>query len=188
MHRAIVKVLKDLRVEANISKQILLDVIIHWGRDMKRIESAQSGDGSATKHIAHQAFWIRKLKPISNAYPQDEMDSARLKRTTVRPTKEIVDINERVAIALACKALLLYVEKGIFFDVNLATDKALDPPPGADVSRMRAFLKAYFREKISQADGTIYDNLLYSMRYRTFGPHHMTQILDQAVFGSIYTK
>lgn len=186
LHQTISNTLREnLKAEAAISKQIVLDVIIHWERDMDRISAAQHGEGSATKHIAHQAFWIRKLKPISRAYRTEDLNAARRAKQAIHFSQEIVDANERVAIALACKLLIVYVEDAIFFDVTVGSNVKAAPLPSA-AERTKQFLREYFSQRIGGADGAIIDNLLYNMRYRTFGPHHMTQILDQAVFATIH--
>lgn len=65
-----------LAVEAKISKARLYDIAWRWKTDMNRISRSAKNGVRPAKHSAYLAFWIRKLKAISQAYFLRDMESA----------------------------------------------------------------------------------------------------------------
>lgn len=88
-------------IDATISNALLYDVALHWKKDISRIEASKTVVVRPTEHAGYLAFWIRKLKPISQAYYVSDLKRAGSTSMTVDPTSEIIDINEQAAIRLA---------------------------------------------------------------------------------------
>jgi hypothetical protein len=176
--------LKTLGVHANISMFRLFDVVQRWERDAKRLGSEHADGFHPVKYIAYQAFWIRKLKPVSNAYRIKDLEMGR-----PSPTREIVDINERLAIRVAVWNLLTFAETGLYpterGDANAVKTKVKPAVLRDYIKSYLQFPDATVKGQPGKAKGTTYQNLVYNQRYRTFGPHHLVHILDQALFGAL---
>ena len=174
--------LTQLRFEAKISMFRLMDVVHRWERDITRLQREQKNGVHPIKHIAYQAFWIRKLKPVSDAYRTADLDAAAEAGEQISPTREVVDINERLAILVAILYLQRFAERGLYPspDANAEGATRVDP------QLLQAYLTQYMRfPEGPDRKGTTYENLIYNQRYRTFGPHHLTHIFDQVVFGAL---
>jgi hypothetical protein len=76
------------------SPKRLSNAIVHFLKDMERIDLQRRGSVSVIKFLGYLGFWIRNIKPIRLAYlkgtPDFEIN-----------TYEVTDINERMAIKLA---------------------------------------------------------------------------------------
>jgi hypothetical protein len=170
-----------LAVEAEISKAQLYDIAWRWKIDMNRISrSAKSGVRPA-KHSAYLAFWIRKLKPISQAYFLRDIKSALAAKSSVDPTREIIDINERAAIRMAFSYLGGFGKAGKIVIHNASDDKFLALK--YEDSKYRQSVESYLNKKLGINGMTVSEKLIDDMRYRSFGPHHLVHIFDQFVFG-----
>ncbi len=159
--------------ESNISPKRLKSCAYHFLRDMYRIESEQRGTVSATKFAGYWAFWIRKVKPIGHAYdpsnPNFQID---------RQLSEIDTINELMGIDVAIN-FLADLGKGNVHDVHdfIRFDCA-NSCDGA--SCLRTYAKAFFNFH----DGINQKYLINSLAHRTFGPHHLTIILENLVYAA----
>lgn len=168
-------------VQAEVSIHCLINVISRWEREVSRLIEHQKLGVHPAKMIAYQAFWIRKLKPISNAYDLRDIQAASKLGKEVGIEKEILDINERVSIKVAVKYLIRYVEKGLI--PAPLQPNSIAKPAKATPGQINAYLEKYLYQ-----DSRVFEDLVYNQRYRTFGPHHFTHILDQALFGAALLK
>jgi hypothetical protein len=87
-------------IKAKVSIALLYDVARYWKSDTKRIQAFESKGMRPTEHAAYLAFWIRKLKPISQAFYLCDVDASRIAETPIDPNAEIIDFNEKAAIRL----------------------------------------------------------------------------------------
>ena len=79
----------DLQV-VQISTAKVVEAINFAARDLKRIENDLEHGASREKFAAYHAFWVARLKPITNVL-----------RPGDNGHEEVVDINERLAVILA---------------------------------------------------------------------------------------
>lgn len=97
LFEALLDILKKMSVNAHVSYRVVEEVLIHFWRDMERLYAIHHEQVHVTKACSYSAFWVRKLKPISDAYPEAAFSS--LDESGVPPLQaEITDINEQVAI------------------------------------------------------------------------------------------
>ncbi|RAU23977.1 hypothetical protein CU669_02610 [Paramagnetospirillum kuznetsovii] len=184
LNREIQECLTRLNIDAQVSMFRLVDIIHRWKRDINKMERDHPHGVHAIKHIAYQAFWIRKLKPTSNAYRIKDLEEAEARDSQVSPAKEIVDINERLSILVAIRYMMRFAEKGLYpsTDAEIAEGStAIDPDLLQDY--LREYM--YFPHRKSAMPGSTYDNLIHNQRYRTFGPHHLAHIFDQVTYGAM---
>ena len=88
------------------------DVIVHLDRDMDRLYALHQTVVHPAKHVAYTAFWIRKIKPVSYAWPLDAIQKARAEGGDVDEGLEQADINERICLQYLCHQICVYVESG----------------------------------------------------------------------------
>ncbi|HLO77922.1 MAG TPA: hypothetical protein VK196_15820 [Magnetospirillum sp.] len=176
--------------------RILFDVIKRWDKDIRRVSEVQDGNVSAVKYIAYQTFWLRKLKPVTSAFRVADIAAAEEKSKLSEESamrwlanQEVIDINEQLAVAVAVKHLLWYAKSGDFpapyaagqFDANTQ----VGAPVPFDVDALRRYLQYFLKYSATKPTGaqrkTTRDNLVYNLRYRTFGPHHLTHVFEQAL-------
>ena len=91
------RVSAEMRLQADISDNNLLEVVKRYEHDMERMSKDQGPSIAPQKRIGVLVFWIRRLKPVHMAKPVGEH--------SIR--SEIQDINEQIAIRIAT---LLIVE------------------------------------------------------------------------------
>ncbi len=189
------QILDKMRVDGLISRQVTHDVTLRWARDVNRLNDGQGPNGlSPLKYIAYQAFWVRKLKPVAHAWPREEVRAAEQEERKLSQGLEVVTVNEQVAIRLIIRLALKYAEENQYPSPDYNGYTIARPiPPG----HLREYFRAYLQHPVkdsmpaspegeAERHGTTLDNLIYNMRYRTFGPHHMTHILEQAIFAAHY--
>lgn len=177
--------LLDSGFKARVSKLRLREVIAHWQKDIDRLARVHDGNVNPAKFISYLSFWIRKIKPISDAYHIQDITPDQNGNDTAPYTKEFTDINERVAILFAVSQLLTYAKLGKLDGVNP------DDDANGDVIKQRVVnLKSFFSQSlhfladVGSMKGSNYSGLIYDMRYRTYGPHHLTTWLNQAICAS----
>jgi len=187
----------DYKIDAHISMRSVFDVIKRWDRDIRRVAEGQDDHVNPVKYIAYQTFWLRKLKPVSNAYRNSDLeeykkraasDMASAKRWLIN--KEFIEINEALAVLVAVKQILLYTKNGSFpapfssgqFHDNSSIGRPLEIKEAALREYLSYYLK-YATSKSSESSlrNSTLDNLVYNLRYRTFGPHHLTHVFEQAI-------
>lgn len=175
--------LGELNVQARLSMAVILDAIRRWRRDVRRLEEGQPKGVHPVKYIAYQVFWIRKLKPASDAYRLADLTQDPPIEPRLLATKEVIDINERLAIHVAVKLLREWTASGKYptpQNGDAAKNTSLE------TETLDHHLEAFLRfPDQTERRGSTYDNLIYNQRFRTFGPHHLAHILDQAVFGAL---
>jgi hypothetical protein len=182
LQRATGKLLRDhLNVRADLSKALFYDAALHWRGDLERISSDEPNGVRPAKQIAYLMFWIRKIKPISAAFRESDIRAARLAGRSVPAAKEIVDINERVAILLSFQFLADYARIGqiIIYDPITNTDKVHE----YDELKFNVLVMKYLDQKLGSNGKSVLQTLIRDMRYNAFGPHNMVHIMDQFVFG-----
>ena len=168
-------------IKAEVSIALLYDVATYWKSDTRRIQAFETNGMRPTEHAAYLAFWIRKLKPISQAFYLCDVDTSQTAGTPIDPTKEIIDINERAAIRLAFAHFAGCCKHGKIITHSPVTGEFLalkyeDSAFGSSVQK-------YLGQKLDMNGKTVMDKLIHDMRYRSFGPHHLVHIFDQFIFG-----
>ena len=159
--------------EYELSPLRISHVSYYFMRDIYRLNDRQGGAITATKFAGYWAFWIRKIKPIRFAY-----DRSHASYKTSKMASEVPEINERVGLELAL-SFLAGEGKGTGESLHDQVRYVCRKP--CDGS---ACLHEYTRAFFTHHRGGMQEYLLYSLAYRTFGPHHLTMILDQMIFGS----
>lgn len=176
-----VNILKEMRVRANLSKALFFDAALHWLGDSARLMAREPKGIRPAKHVAYLAFWIRKIKPISRAYPVAVWAAAANAGTLPDPTYEIVDINERLAIKYAFEVLADFSKNEKVTIHTSGEDDAHSLKYNEGL--YKDFVTKYCEQKLGNSGKTVFETLVHNMRYRTFGPHHLVHIFDQVVFG-----
>lgn len=186
--------------------KILSDVAHQWDLELRNLESQQPNGIRPTKSIASLSFWIKKLKPIRAFYVPKSKESQDSVPSTSCPVcgtpsangrsggediesqlraamnsfgLEIHDINERISITLAIEQLVDYATgEDYLLHRTVISEEGIHFNRG-DIVR---FLEKYFHQRLGKGSATIYDNMIFNMRYRTFATHHLVHILDQILF------
>ncbi len=117
------------------------------------------------------AFWIRKLKPVAKAYPLKIVGG--LAAGASPPLEnEDTEVNEKLSILVALRNLHAYI-----------ADDLVGLPHKKSTAEYLALYERvnveFFNETGAEFDylGSRVKSLVYDMRFRTFGPHHLTHIL-----------
>jgi hypothetical protein len=175
LYDAIADILAKMFVNAHISYPIVEEVIIHFWRDLERLYAIHHELVHVTKACSYIAFWVRKLKPISDAYPNSIIDA--LAEDSLPPHfAEITDINEQVAIHLSIRLLR-----------NCIRDhRIIDKPDIKKSEILNSFdtvVDDYLTSEIEDgmSMGLRFESMIYDMRFRTYGPHHLTHFLTHII-------
>lgn len=171
LHDAIVGLLRKLNVSAHISYAITEEIAIHFWRDLERLYAIHHEQINVTKSCSYIAFWVRKLKPISDAYPLQAYEGL---GTDEQPNLEyeITDINEQASLHLSLTLLR-----------NCIEDNRITGEAGIGQVKMLAAFDKVSEDYLTSVveDGTSmgprFDSMVYDMRFRTYGPHHLTHFL-----------
>lgn len=176
---AIDTALNDLGISAMVSPKCCREIAEFFLRDINRISEQQQESISLSKYHGYMGFWIRKLKPVSLAFPNSNQAGAIASPSEgvddVDWDKEITDVNERIALRVVLNQIM-----------NADSDESLDPVRRSckvscdKVSCVKLFSSEYFNAK----GGQNMDYLIHSMRRRTFGPHHMAMLCEFIIFSS----
>jgi hypothetical protein len=165
----------DFHYSAFVSYRICEEIIIHYRRDIDRLYAMHGKYLHPTKHCSYYAFWIRKLKPISKAYPVLPLQEPAKLECPLLETEDTA-INEKLALVSALRSLQRYIADG-----------SIKFPNGTDISfylkEFDKYLIKYF-ESVDVTDssmGNRMQTLIYDLRYRTFGPHHLTHVLTHII-------
>lgn len=171
LYDAIVELLQKLNVSAHVSYAITEEIAIHFWRDLERLYAIHHEQINVTKACSYIAFWVRKLKPVSDAYPLEAYQGL---KTGEQPNGEyeITDVNEQIALHLSLSLLRKCLED------NRVTGEA-----DIDQAKMLAafdkvsedYLTSVVEDGMSM--GLRFDSMIYDMRFRTYGPHHLTHFL-----------
>lgn len=165
------QILDDLGVDAHIDHECILDLTEFFLRDIYRIDKQQRGSVSLAKLAGYWAFWIRKLKPISDAKPA---------HASSFDTDEIGTINELVAVHFSLELVIAHRRNGAFQDhVKDECDKIR-----SGTCDGVACVKKYADKYLNFKDEFFLKYIVYSMRHRTFGPHHFALLMENLIFSA----
>lgn len=180
LHRKLEEILVDYcECIGRVSLRCCEDIILHHERDLLRLRAIQADGIHPTKHIGYLAFWVRKLKPISCAFPTSLIITTD-DRHQIDEKEEIALINELAAVYLSQHLLMSYADDGVIFQAENEKQKK---------TFMSALLKSMrFSILDDHALGpstiSLLTNIIYDMRYRTFGPHHLVHILNHLIYAA----
>lgn len=165
----------EMEATADVSIKACKDVIHHYHMDMVRHLGHQKNGIDSAKHVSYLSFWVRKLKPVACAfYAQDIASGVYDSRSIIG--RELHDINERISLLL-----VRYLLRGLARNLKLAQS---DLTSAQQEERVVEYFEMYmFRS--SEATDKLKNNFeqyVYDMRYRTFGPHHLTNLVKHAIF------
>ncbi|HEX8063242.1 MAG TPA: hypothetical protein VF535_08490 [Allosphingosinicella sp.] len=172
------------QVQVSVAK--VVEAVNFAGRDLRRIEHDLEHGASREKFAAYHAYWIARLKPITNA--RRPVDNGR---------EEIVDINERLSILLAIALVSHGASEPSRDDVADYTPKGkrdvgYQSPPAPLVWRecRRRCTGQCFEEGVrvflSHHDFQHFEYLVHSLRHRAVGPYAIVSFLDALVVASCY--
>lgn len=169
-HRLIESYLREIDVSAIISRKTVVELAYFFYRDIYRIKVQQNDQVTAAKFAGYLGFWIRKLKPISQAF--------KVGTDTEDPNLEILEINELAGLQVSINVL---IEDG-----KGGSETQLHDPVRRNCQDNTCDGKVCLTEYVRLYFGlpTNVDYILYSMRHRTFGPHHLVNSLEHLVFGA----
>ena len=179
------RALLELRYQGDIDPEICQDINDHWERDVAKLKATQEDGVAIEKIIGYYAFWVRKLQPVTNAYPfipNEEKDGY-----IVINDKSNTHINELVSIYVIKILALLYFEDKI---QEYSTSKINGF--NQKIAEYRAYIdgvEKHFTDLFDSINSPeLYKSFLrvclYDMRYRTFGPHHFTHAVRFLMYNS----
>jgi hypothetical protein len=157
--------------EYSLDDDVLLEIAAFFLRDIYRIDQQQRGTVSIAKWAGYWAFWIRKLKPIS---------MTEIEQYSHITVEDAVNINELIAVQFALEIVGSYRADAKFEDrVMLACSKAQE----RQCNGVDCFWK-HAEKYLNFGDEFFLKYILYSMRNRTFGPHHFALLIENIIFAS----
>ncbi len=170
---------EDMGLAVEISPAKIFDLAHAFTKDLNRIVSNQlhknKSDGvSIYKYAGYWAFWIRKTKPITYAVKKSNLQ--------IKPSgeygssdfqDELLDINERVALEIALSLIVLSRKENL-----IEADTVRFQCSKKEICDGSQCLIKYWRELFNFNEKGVLNYLIYSMRYRTFGPHHFVLMLQ----------
>lgn len=173
---------EDLKCFGIVSLAGCHDVIVHLSRDMDRLYALHQTLVHPAKHVAYAAFWIRKIKPVSCAYPLAEIATAQKKKTLVDDGSELADVNERICLYYTRHLICEYVKhKQIATPAELTTEKY--------ISNIQLIFDRFVKdESPGPALNNRFEAMIYDMRYRTYGPHHYVHTVNYLLKDAITWK
>lgn len=165
----------EMNVHANYSRALFHDLFLRYMSDIDKQSEHDDSDVRPAKRAAYLAFWIRKVKPISNAYYLDDIHQ---NGRNTPWTSEIVDINERLAIRLAFWFICAFNQMGKLKIHKNDDDKAIP----FDEKIFKKVMSEYCNQKLGIDGKSVLETLIHDMRYRSVGPHNLAYLFDQFVF------
>ena len=169
----------DLEVE--ISPNKILETARFLVRDLERLVERQGDSVSIYKYAGYWAFWIRKIKPITFAIPSDRTSLSIA--GTVRSfdlQHEHTDINERVSLEIA----IALIKRHRLENQTSGADSVRAACSGRGMCNGQICLEKFWDQYTRFNDGEFSNYLFYSMRFRTFGPHHYVMLMQSLVFAA----
>lgn len=155
----------------HIDKHTLAEVSDFFLRDITRIDKQQRGSVSIAKWAGYWAFWLRKLKPITVT---ERPESSNLSK------EDAVNINEIVAIQFAFEVVSQFRMSSQLQDH--VSRKCKKHKRGA-CDGLSCF-KNHVNKYVNFEDEFYYNYIIYSLRNRTFGPHHFALLLENIIYAS----
>ena len=159
---ALLDILKKMSVNGHVSYRVVEEVVVHFWRDMERLYAIHHEHVHVTKSCSYVAFWVRKLKPISDAYP--EKIFAIIGEDSKPPLNaEITDINEQVSIHLAIRLLRNCIRDNRVIDIEGKTREQI-------LKTFDEVVEDYLVSEIEDgmSMGLRFQSIVYDMRFRTF--------------------
>lgn|GEM_PF-2518521 len=171
LYNALLSLLEKAEIDAHVSYKIVEEVTIHFWRDIERLYATHHEQIHATKACSYLAFWVRKLKPISDALPipiAERIDGSE----NFPHHAEINDVNEQISVHLAVQLARNCIrDSRIVVSDKLSIKEALKVFDNVTAD----YLTSEFEDGMSM--GMRFESIVYDMRFRTFGPHHLTHML-----------
>ncbi len=171
LYDAILGILQKMELNAHVSFSITKEVAIHFWRDMERLYATHHEQVHVTKACSYLAFWVRKLKPISDAIPNSI--AGRFQDGDEYPHyAEVTNVNEQAALHLAVQLLRNCIRDGrLVINERLSKSTVLKVFDRVTLE----YLTSELEDGMSM--GLRFDSIVYDMRFRTFGPHHLTHMM-----------
>ncbi|WP_373356941.1 hypothetical protein [Pseudoroseicyclus sp. CXY001] len=161
-------------IEVNIDREINSEVTEFFLRDIYRIDKQQRGSVSIAKWAGYWGFWVRKLKPIKLIRPSTERGFENISNN------DAANINELVALHFALEIAAAHRRYGNF------QDRVLENCSRAQnglCDGVECFWK-YAERYLNFSDEFFIKYITYSMRNRTFGPHHFALLVENMIFSA----
>ncbi len=183
LHNLLIEILEDeIKCVGDVSLKACCEVIIHHSRDVGKLFDVQPKGVEATKFIGYLAFWVRKIKPLSNAYSIVDVAEV-LDDENKDPDiswKEITQINELASIEIVKRLLHSYVVNPDSKLISGSPDVRLQV-----ADRALAIMDGYLTIDTAHDEFKNFkDIMVYDMRFRTFGPHHMVHIINHILYAA----
>jgi len=148
-------------------------------RDIQLSQEDQKGKLSISKYVGYLTYWFSKLRPVQGVYRADATGQQR----------EIMDINERVAIDMISHTLYsittrrpdLVPDRWGTCPATKALGSSEKPIPG------KCFYRAFYEYLVHQNQRYL-NYITYCLRYRLVGPYFMISIIDQAIHYACYRQ
>lgn len=163
---------EDLHCFGIVSLAGCNDVVVHLLRDMDRLYALHQKLVHPAKHVAYTAFWIRKIKPVSCAYPFSHVESATKRNAPIDEGEELADANEKICLYYMRRLICEYVaHKQIATPAKLTLEKF--------ISNINGVFDDFVKDTSpGPALNNRFEAMIYDMRYRTFGPHHYVHTVN----------
>tara|TARA_R110002012_G_scaffold312190_1_gene522370 strand:- start:272 stop:907 length:636 start_codon:yes stop_codon:yes gene_type:complete len=176
-------ILENLGVSADIDADLVDELSAFFLRDIYRIDQQQRGSVSLAKYAGYWAFWVRKLKPVSNPkFASDNPDEQYLTPRELKSINEIVSIYFAIELIsdFRMRAEDLKPVRGQQEDVVLTKCKKLK----AGHCKGSTCFKNYTEQYFTFNEGFFLQYITYSMRNRTFGPHHFALLIESLIYSA----
>jgi len=171
LYDLVVDLLQKLNTSAHVSYAITEEIAIHFWRDLERLYAIHHEQINVTKTCSYLAFWVRKLKPVSDAYPLQAYEGLDADEQPNREY-EVTDINEQISLHLSLTLLRHCLEDSRITEAaNIDREEIL----AAFDKVSEEYLTSVVEDGMSM--GLRFDSMVYDMRFRTYGPHHLTHFL-----------
>lgn len=192
------EILKHHRIESDLCSNTLYNAAKYCLRDLYRIDAQQNSSITISKFAGYWGFWVRKLKPLSSAYflpelsedgtysPENLGEDGELS-TDYKQKNVVENVNEIIALELAVNLIIELRKSAEGIDPKFAfEDKVRDACtaiPGGKCNKVDCFME-YTKNYLFFDQNYHFDYITYSMRHRTFGPHHFVMLMDQMLYSS----
>jgi hypothetical protein len=171
-------ILDDLQVSAKVDDGLLRQVTSYFLRDVYRLDQQQRGSVSLAKYAGYWGFWVRKLKPISSPMLQGDF----LTKDELEFINEIVSVYLAVQLVMDWRQREGMVQGSRGYESEIVRSQCSELNPGNcdGVVCFERFVGGYlhFHKKFFM------NYITYSMRNRTFGPHHFALLMEGLIYAA----
>lgn len=171
-------ILSDLGVKAKVDSKIVRQLTAFFLRDIYRIDQQQRGSVSLAKHSGYWGFWVRKLKPISGAV----LDGDFLSEEELEFINEIVAVYFSIELVKENRARELKVTQLPGEQRDMVRVKCSERRP--QHCKGTACFENYVKEYLNFNKRFFLNYITYSMRNRTFGPHHFALLIEGLIYSA----